>query len=77
MKIKVRLFGVLTDVIGSKELEISEIKSVKGLLDNLSLAYPKLKKYSFQVFVNKEPVSESKNLKDGDEIALLPPFAGG
>jgi molybdopterin converting factor small subunit len=33
--------------------------------------------YNFRVSVNNEITADNPDLKDGDEIALLPPFAGG
>jgi molybdopterin converting factor small subunit len=77
MKTNVLLFGVLADVTGKNKVEVKEVKSIKDVMDQLSLKYPELEKFSFQVFVNKEQVSGNKSLREGDEIALLPPFAGG
>jgi molybdopterin synthase sulfur carrier subunit len=39
--------------------------------------FPSLSNYRFQVAVNKERIKGNVLLSDNDEIALLPPFAGG
>jgi molybdopterin converting factor small subunit len=33
--------------------------------------------YTYRISVNNELTNEDRTLSDGDEIALLPPFAGG
>jgi molybdopterin converting factor small subunit len=39
--------------------------------------YPKLKNQKFSIAVNQKITSENIVLKDGDVIALIPPFSGG
>jgi len=39
--------------------------------------FPSLSQYTFQFAVNKEKVNDNVSLNDHDEVALLPPFAGG
>ena len=72
----VLLFGVLTDVAGKSKLEIkaADVDSLKEILLN---QFPDLNKYKFQFAVNKEIVEQNIPLNEGDEIALLPPYAGG
>jgi len=77
MKNKVLLFGILEDIVGSKEIIISESNSSDKLLKNLKEQYPKLKNKTFQIAVNQQIINTNTTLNDGDEIALLPPFAGG
>ena len=77
MKTKVLLFGVLADVVKKNQIEISDVKPTEELMIKYKSHYPEIGKYTFRVFVNKDPVSGKKTIKEGDEIALLPPFAGG
>lgn len=72
----VLLFGVLADVVGKSEIR-SDAKDVSSLKENMFHDFPQLKKYKFQIAVNKERVENNISLNDNDEIALLPPFAGG
>jgi len=73
---KILLFGVLTDVVGKSKLDVNatDINSLKEILLN---EFPDLNKYKFQFAVNKEKVERNIRLSEGDEVALLPPFAGG
>lgn len=72
----VLLFGVLTDVIGKSKINI-EAKDIDSLKNKLFREFPDLNKYKFQFAVNKEKVDTNVLLNDTDEIALLPPYAGG
>lgn len=79
MNIKLLLFGVLADIVGEKSLNLEEkdIKSTDDLLRYTKTRYPELEKYKFQVSVNQSIITENTILKNKDEVALLPPFAGG
>ncbi|HJN63139.1 MAG: MoaD/ThiS family protein [Flavobacteriales bacterium] len=77
MKNKVLFFGILEDIVGSKELIISESNSSDELLKNIKKQYPELENKTFQIAVNQQIINTNTTLNDGDEIALLPPFAGG
>lgn len=77
MKVKVLFFGIIADSTGLQMKEISDIKNLDGLQKSLSGEFPDLLKYMYRFAVNQQLVSGNKSLKDGDEIALLPPFGGG
>jgi molybdopterin synthase sulfur carrier subunit len=78
MELKLLFFGVLTDVVGVSSLEfVTKTCNVKALNKNLQNDFPALKKYTYKIAVNQEIIMEEKKLKDGDEVAFLPPFAGG
>jgi sulfur-carrier protein len=77
MKIKVYFFGILTDITGSAEQEIKDVENLSALKSWLWRSYPKSKELDFQVAVNKKFVEGKIEFKNGDEVALLPPFAGG
>lgn len=77
MKIKLLLFGILSTLAKTQELEYTDIFSIQKLKLKLFNQYPELKQYQFQVYVNQQTVNETQVLKEGDEIALIPPFAGG
>lgn len=77
MKITVLLFGVLAEKAGAQRLELENIEDLESLKDYFNGKYPEFKELSFQVSVNQELVCGNIKLSDGDELALLPPFAGG
>ena len=81
---QIRLFGMLkTLVSGVSILEISlpDGAQVKDLVDSLHAQYPDLGELLIQkkvvISVNQEIAHWEAALVDSDEIALLPPFAGG
>lgn len=76
MKIKVLLFGVLAEKAGEDKMEVS-VADIESLKTYIFEKTPELKGLSFQVSVNQEITQDNLKLKDGDEVALLPPFAGG
>ena len=74
--IKVLLFGVLASETGLKELEIENVKTTEELRSELDKRFS-FSDYQFQVFVNRQQEAKTQILKDGDEVALIPPFPGG
>ena len=81
---KVKLFGMLkTMVPGGKDLEVvlSEGGRVRDLVHSIQIEHPQvgelLDKKKVLVSVNQEIAHWDTVLKEADEIALLPPFAGG
>ena len=77
MQLNIKYFGLLTEATNCKEETIAFSKSfVSELLDTLFEKHPDLKGKDFQVAQNQEIVSKNAKVTD-NEIALLPPFAGG
>jgi molybdopterin converting factor small subunit len=81
---KIKLFGVLkTMVPGRQDLDmpLPEGGRVKDLVNVLHSEYPPvgelLLKKKVLISVNQEIAHWDTVLEDHDEIALLPPFAGG
>lgn len=77
MSIQVKFFGPLTDVVGCSQLAMAGIADVESLKKKILVDFPGLKNHSYMVAVGKKIVSGNVSLKSGDEVALLPPFAGG
>jgi molybdopterin synthase sulfur carrier subunit len=77
MKIRVLLFGILAEKAGIKELKVENIESIDALIDHFIAKFPSFADYKYRISVNQVLVNENKKLHDGDEVALLPPFAGG
>lgn len=81
MNIEVKYFGMTAEVTGKsfEEMELKEGAVLSDLHDLLIDKYPGLEKKNFKLTVDKK-IAENpggQSLKDGAEIALLPPFAGG
>jgi molybdopterin converting factor subunit 1 len=79
MRVSVLYFGVLKDLVGRarSEMDLPQGASVAELLE----AHRGLAKGpvwdSIAVAVNQEYARAADVLKDGDEVALLPPVSGG
>lgn len=77
--ITVNYFGNIAEAAQSNS-ESLEGKSMKlsELLETLDSKYA-IAQFPFQVAVNRKIVSKQQDLtiSDSDEVALLPPFAGG
>jgi len=77
MNIEINYFGMLAEVTGrNSEVLAFSATPVSDLKEFLFQKYPKLQTLDFRIAQNQELVSED-TLLNGQEIALLPPFAGG
>jgi len=81
LKITVLLFASLKDIVGKGQLEIEvdEKCSIESLSKKLYELYPKVESYdsSVRIALNQEIIENDIELKDGDEVAYLPPVSGG
>jgi molybdopterin synthase sulfur carrier subunit len=80
MKCKIKAFGISREIIGSKvlELEIPEGYTIAALKLELFQKYPSFADLkSLYVALNNEYAGEEILVKEGDEIALIPPVSGG
>ena len=77
MEVKVLFFGVLAEVSGTTIKHYNEVKSVGDLMHRIQDDFPELVHYNFRISVNSEITNDNLLLKSGDEVALMPPFAGG
>jgi len=80
--ITVKLFALFRDKAGRSELAISfRSGTVAALLKQVSHEYPALADVlscgGIMVSVNHEFVKTDAMVRDGDEVALMPPFSGG
>jgi molybdopterin converting factor subunit 1 len=79
MRVQVLYFGVLKDVMGQSRrmMEVAEGSSVAELLGvHRGLVAASIWD-SVAVAVNQEYARGGDVLKDGDEVAMLPPVSGG
>ena len=74
---KILLFGELTDITKSSSIEIESVKNVAELKNSVHQKFPSLQNFNYQIAVNSSLIIENISLNETDEIALLPPFAGG
>ena len=77
MSIKVLLFGAIKDKVGKPELELSDFSSTEKVRAHLETEFPFIRSTRYILALNQVRVEDDRPLSDGDEIALMPPFAGG
>ena len=81
--ISIKLFGMLKTLVpgGGLSLDLPEKSKVKELVELLNVGYPEIGELVTQkkvlVSVNQDIAHWETEISKTDEIALLPPFAGG
>ena len=82
MVLRILFFSVLQDVVGCEELEFEvpgTVNNVGELLDALYRRWPSLRGWQqhIRVAVDLDYVGLEHLLKEGQEIAIMPPVQGG
>ena len=81
MRVAVRLFGAVREAVGEKELsvELREGASLGDLRRLLATRYAVFDAYGDRLAasINLEVARPQTPLRDGDEVAFLPPVSGG
>jgi molybdopterin converting factor subunit 1 len=79
--VTVRLFARLRDIAGSAELtrDVTAGATIATVWRQLAGEYPELGRYerSISSAVNADYARMDQVLRDGDEVAFLPPVSGG
>ena len=70
-------FGVLAEVTGTTFLNYTGVKTLSDLRQRITDRHPEIAHYNYRIAVNSLFTDDDCTLSDGDEVALLPPFAGG
>jgi molybdopterin synthase catalytic subunit len=81
LRVTVRLFARLRDITGAAELarDVDSGATIGSVWRQLASEYPALGPYerSISSAVNADYARMDTPLRDGDEIAFLPPVSGG
>jgi len=81
MLVTIRLFARLRELAGHSELrrDLPDESTVRTAWDATVREFPSLKDYerSLSAAVNADYARFTTKLKDGDEVAFLPPVSGG
>ena len=77
--ITINYFGAIAEITYCKKeaIIIQENQSVEDLHSILLEKYKALKTATYKIAHNHKIIENNPILRDKDEIALLPPFAGG
>ena len=77
MEVKVLFFGVLAEITGTSFKHYFDIKTIMDLKQKIEDDFPEIVHYDFRIALNNQIIEGEQPLKSGDEVAFLPPFAGG
>lgn len=79
MIVTILTFGIAKDIIGKQKLnfEVGKDTTTKQLKKILCSKYKKLSTIPFLLAVNAAHAKDKTILKDGDEVAIIPPTNGG
>lgn len=77
MTIKLLLLGSLSEIIGQDSITMESVDNTDDLRKKIETVFPKTNGCKYLIAINQEVIKNNVALKHDDEIALLPPFAGG
>jgi MoaE-MoaD fusion protein len=81
MRVKVLFFGILKDIVGSAEdqLSVADGAQLRSIFDHYAGRFPRLREMASSIVLarNQEFSDVSARVSEGDEIAFLPPVSGG
>jgi molybdopterin converting factor subunit 1 len=81
MRITVRLFARLRDIVGRAQVErdVPDGATLETVWNALAADFPELARYtpSISGAINDEYARMSAAVHDGDDVAFLPPVSGG
>lgn len=81
MRIRVRLFARVRDIVGAGEVEreVGRGATLRTVWQGLVQDFPELERYSTMISgaVNEEYARMDLPVEEGDEVAFLPPVSGG
>lgn len=81
LKIGVRFFALYRELVGKErvEMEVSEGTTPAQIWDDFRQKFPRLMDQSAirKVAVNGEYADPDCELREGDEVAFIPPLSGG
>jgi molybdopterin converting factor small subunit len=79
MNVRVLFFGMIAEAVKSSHYIITDYngKTIGELEDELRKKFPQLADFTYQIALNQSTVDRSATLTRENEVAILPPFAGG
>lgn len=76
-EVKILAFGQIRDIIGRPEIYMSGVENTNEMNLKLEEMFQGISAIKYSIAVNKITVRDNTILKNGDTVALLPPFSGG
>lgn len=81
--VMIKFFAVMKKLVGreSMEIKIDSPTTLRDILNQAEKEVPKIREIIKEgrslISINQEMADENTIVNSGDEIAILPPFAGG
>jgi molybdopterin converting factor small subunit len=76
MAVKIQLYGQLKQITGVSEI-ITDAADTDALMKEIAARFPLLENLTCLIAVNRNIVQTNTAIKEGQELALLPPYSGG
>ena len=76
-KITLLAFGQAARILGARKLDFPWCADAGSLRAQLNTHYPQLAQLPYLLAVDQEIAEEGTTLREGVEVAVMPPFAGG
>jgi sulfur-carrier protein len=76
MEIKIQLFGQVKQIAGVSELTTGATDT-DGMIKEIVSRFPLLKNLHCLIAVDRNIIETNTSIKEGQELALLPPYSGG
>ena len=80
MNIKLIAFGIAKDILSNSQmdLELKEESRIEDLKSSLIRDYPEFNKLkSLKFAINEDYQDDSYQIKENDEVVIIPPVSGG
>ena len=79
MLITIKYFGMLVEITNTTQetYSLEQDSELEKIEQDILVKYPKIQHITYNVAVNQKIVDRKHLVKNGDELAFLPPFAGG
>lgn len=77
MKIQIKTFGAVTDHLQDHEMDVKDGLTLRDLKHQLLEQHPSLGTQYFRLGIGARLPDEDTELMEGDEVSIMPPFAGG
>lgn len=68
---------MLSEAASVDSIALTDVDNTDEVLRQLFEKFPSIEQMQYNISVNHTIYNEKADLIDGDEVALLPPFAGG
>lgn len=80
IKVELLCFGIVAELLefSTNYIELPEGSTVKTTKNKLLSEFPKLQSFpNFSIAINEQYAQDEDLIHNGDQVALIPPVAGG